>query len=165
VREDVLRPDVAGQFVRAREKAQRLVPRAAEQQDPTARTQPVRQVLDRIQPCPVERRHVPQAQDDDRRKRLDVGCRFDQLLGRPEQKRAVDAQDGDVGRNLAPGQLVYGALLDIFVRYRRDGRCLSDPADIEQRGQHHSYLDRDRQVRDHGQEERHTPYGDLRPAA
>ena len=77
-----------------------LLRRAAQDQLPAAAVEPVREILERAQTGGVDRRHVPQSHDHDRRELVDVIGDTRDLVGRAEQERPVDAEDGDVVGNL-----------------------------------------------------------------
>ena len=69
------------------------------------------------------------------RKDFEIGGGFDQLFGGAEEKRAVDAQDRDVGRDDAALQDVGQAVADVLVGDGRDGGGFGDAVDVEQRGE------------------------------
>jgi hypothetical protein len=73
--------------------------RAAQQQRPPGSPQPFGKNLERVQPGRIERRHVAQSQNHDRREYAQVLGRRFQLLRRAKQKRPVDPQDRHVFRN------------------------------------------------------------------
>ena len=83
------------------------------------------------------------------------------FVGRAEQERSVDAEDGDVVGDVFVLQDVDAAVFDVIVGDLRDGRGGGDAADEEQRGQHHSGLHRDGQVGEHGQRKGHQPHADV----
>ena len=60
------------------------------------------------------------------------------LVGGPEQKRSVDAEDPDIGRDRLVLQDVRVAILHVVVGHRRDRGRVGDPLDEEQRGTHHA---------------------------
>jgi hypothetical protein len=134
---------------RPRHHVRRLLPGAAQRQRPPGVVQGVGELLDRVQPGAVDRRHVAQAQDDDRRQRVDMIDDQPQLVGRPEEKRSVNAEDLHVGRNGLVLEDVHVPFPHVLVGHRRDRGGLRDAVDEEQGRQHHADADRDRQVGEH----------------
>ena len=61
--------------------------------------QTVGESLQRVNAGSVERSHIPETQDHDVCKRLQISGGFVKLLGGSEKKRAMDAEDGHVCRN------------------------------------------------------------------
>ncbi len=88
---------------------------SANNQIATRRVQLVGQLFESQQAGGVDRRHVPQPQDDDRRELIRLVGDLPQLLRRPEQERSVDAEHRDVVGNRLVLQDVQPPLLDIFV--------------------------------------------------
>ena len=64
-------------------------------------------------PGRVDRRHVAQPEDHDRRQLIESVDHALQLVGRAEQKRAVDAEDRDEVRNVLVLQDVHAALFQV----------------------------------------------------
>jgi hypothetical protein len=65
----------------------------------------------------------------------------------PEQERPVDAKDSDTVRDLVRLQAVGATLIDVIARHPRHRGRRRHPADVEERGENHPGLDRDRQIR------------------
>ena len=83
------------------------------------------------------------------------------LLGRAEEKRPVDAEDGDVGRNLFVLQDVRAALAEVFVGDAGDGGGGGHFANEQQDGQNHAHFDGDGEVDEDGEQERCEPDADI----
>ena len=71
----------------------RLLAGAAEEQIAARRVQRVRELLERREASAVDRGHVAQPQYDDRRQRRNAFGDHIELVGRPEEERAVDPED------------------------------------------------------------------------
>ena len=94
-----------------------------------------------------------------RRRRTMTGGNFGMLLDhfvdfvrRSKQKRAVDAENGDVRGNFLVLQDVHMPFAEIFVGDLRDRRGVRDFADVDQRREDHSGFDRHRQIGEHRQQ-------------
>ena len=77
-----------------------LIAHAAEQQGPPAPVEHVREVLEGMQPCPIDGRHVPEPEDDDLGQGVELTLQIEQLVGAAEEKRPVNTINRDVGRNV-----------------------------------------------------------------
>ena len=100
----------------------RLRQRAAQDQLPPGAVELVGEILERAQAGRVDRGHVAQPDDDDRLEVVDVVDDVRNLVGGAEQERSVDAEDGDVRRNVLVLQDVRRA------RPRRNPASLSKPS-------------------------------------
>ena len=121
---NVAAPDVVLKFGLMQETGG-LLSRTAKNEAAPGTVDQVRQILQSLQAGGVDRRHVSQAQNDDRGQiRKAADDRFD-LVCRSEEKRPVNAEDRDVRRDVLVLQDVGVPLLEIVVghfRYRRR-RC------------------------------------------
>ena len=113
--------------------------------------------LDGVNAGGVDGGHVAQAQNDDRLEGFDIRGGFNQLFRGAEEKRAVDAQQRDVGRNDASLQRVRQAVADVVVGDGRDGGGFGDAIDVEQRGQRHAHADGDGEVGEDGERKSDQP--------
>ncbi len=80
----------------------------------------------------VDGGHVAQAQNHNRREGFEICRSFHELFGSPEEKRAVDAQKRDVGRDDAPLQHVGQPVADVVIAHRRDRCGLGNAINVEQ---------------------------------
>ena len=85
----------------------------------------------------------------------------EQLVCRSKQKRAMDAKDGRIVRNVLILQDVYSAILDVVVRDLRNRCGTCDATDEKQRCQDHARLNRDREISEHGEGKRNQPHTDV----
>ena len=106
-----------------------------------------------------------------RRRRTTIGAKSstwavcgNQLVGGPEQKWSVNAQDGDVAGNLLVLEDVRPSASDVVLGDARNGRRGRDASDEHQRRDDHAGLDGDRQIREHRQGKRPQPHNAIRPA-
>src|SRR5918993_3551882 len=95
--------DIAGAEVtievRRCDDCRRLLARTAEQQRPPRRTDALSDLLQRFQSGGVDRGHVAEPNDHDRRQLLEASRNDGDFVGGPEEERPVDPEDGDVGWN------------------------------------------------------------------
>src|SRR5687767_13987572 len=95
MRQDVFLADVLHRFCLL-EELRRLAPGTAEKHSPARFPKAVIQSFQGVQSCCIDRRHVPQAKNHDGRKLPQIDRLFEQLLGCTEQKRTVNAENGNV---------------------------------------------------------------------
>ena len=112
-------------------------------------------------PGGVDRRHVAQAEDHDRRQFIDPVDHALKFVGRAEEKRAVDAKNRHVVGNVLVLEDVHAAFFQVFGRHLIDGRRARHAPDVEQRGENHPDFDGDREVGEDGQRKRRHPDGDV----
>ena len=124
---DVLVPDVLVEL-RFLHHPPRLRSRAAEHQAAPGRVQRVREVLNRLEARGIDGRHVPEPEDDDLRQPIEVAGDALELVGRAEQERPVDAEDGDVVRDVLVLEDVHAAAFDVLRRSRAPRSSCPRPA-------------------------------------
>ena len=134
-------------------KLRGLLAGTAQQEGATGFVELVGQVFNGAEPGRVDRSHVAQAQDDDRREgvqRIENLCK---LVRGAEKKRPVDAEDRSVFRNVLALQDVHAAVFNIIASDARDRCGPRNFADEHERGENHADFHGERKVRHDG--ERH----------
>ena len=109
------------QKVRARDELRRLIARATKQKRLACFMQAIGELLKSVDTGRVERSRIPKAQYHHVSKLPQVFSSFRELLGRSEEKRAMNAENGHVRGNVLVLQDVRLPILQVFARDRRDG--------------------------------------------
>src|ERR1700733_14711231 len=160
MRQNILRSNML-QKIRTRDKARWLVTRSAEKQRFACFVQAIGELLECVDASCVERCHIPKAQDHYVSKRLQTPGRLCKLLGCPEEKRPMDAENRYVGGNVLVLKNVRLSVCQVFLRDRRNSRRLRDTVDIEEWRQRHPDSHRYRQIGEDGQGKRCEPNGNI----
>ena len=156
---DVFAADVIEE-ARLQKELRGLLHRSAEQERAARGVKASGECLDGVNAGGVDGRHVAQAQNDDGREGFKVGRCLDKFLCSSEEKRAVDAEQRDIGRQDAALEGVGQTVANVVVGYRRDGGGFGNAVDVDQRGERHSNADGDREIGEDGERESDQPDGD-----
>ena len=132
----------------------------AEDQGAAGVVQALGEGLDGVDAGGVDGGHVAEAQDDDGLEGVDVDGGFDELFCGSPQKRTVDAEQRDVGRNDAALEHVRQAVADVLFGDWGDGGGVCNAVDVEQRGEAEADGDGDGEVGEDGEREGDQPDGD-----
>ena len=144
------------------EELRRLIACAAEQERLAGFVETVRELLERVDTRGIERGHIAKAQDDDIFKLSEMRGGLGKFVGGAEEKRAVDAKDGDMRRNVLVLEDMGLAVAEILARDGSDGSGFSDAIDVEESGQRHAHADGNGEVGEHGERKGGQPNRDIR---
>src|SRR5882762_3135714 len=126
-----------------------LLARAAKNESSSRIVYDVRKILEGLQTGGVDRRHVSQTKNDDGRQlRKSMDDLFDLVRG-AEEKRAMNAEDGYVGRDFLVLQNMDVPFSQILIGDLRYGRRDRNLANEHESGQNHSRFDGHGQIREY----------------
>src|SRR5262245_17485906 len=123
--------------VGAGDEASRLEAGTAEKQAAPGRVKRLCEFLEGSKARGIERGHVSQSQDHNRRERVDLIEDRTQFVGRSEQERAMYPENSDIRGNRLILENVDLAFADVVVGDGAHGRRVSDTLDEQQGGAHH----------------------------
>ena len=119
----------------------RLLSRSAKNQASPRFMHHIRQFLERLQSSGIDRRHIPQAQNDDGWQFGKLGNDFIQLIRGAEKKRPMDPKNCHVVGNLLMLENMHVTFSNVFVSYLRDRRRCRHFSYEDKRRQDHAHFD------------------------